>query len=137
MTISEHSESESSSLHSSEGGQSSLLGATNSSGQGPKSFPNVPMFFLRNKHPSKFVGLRLRLKLHILHNVVTCIYTQYSTQYYLSRYSALYLNNALFLTFFSAKISRPRPRSKFALLGLGLGLGQKEESSVVLGLGFN
>ena len=32
MTISEHSESESSSLHSSEGGQSSLLGATNSSG---------------------------------------------------------------------------------------------------------
>ena len=61
MTISEHSESESSSLHSSEGGQSSLLGATNSSGQGPKLSPNVPMFFLRNKHPSKFVGLRLYL----------------------------------------------------------------------------
>ena len=60
MTISEHSKSESSSLHSSEGGQSSLLGATNSSGQGPKSSPNVPMFFLRNKHPSKFVGLRVR-----------------------------------------------------------------------------
>ena len=47
-------------MHSSEGGQSSLFGASNSFGQGPKSSPNVPMFFLRNKHPSKFVGLRLR-----------------------------------------------------------------------------
>ena len=58
--------------------------------------------------------------------------TQYSTQYNLIRYSALFLiNNALFLNNFSAKI--PRPRSKFAVLGLG----QKKETSVVLGLGLN
>ena len=61
ISMSEHSDSDISPCINTAGGRSSLLGASNSFGQGPKSSPKVPKFFFRNKQPSKLAGFILIL----------------------------------------------------------------------------